>query len=90
MLCFIVCLIPAFGISYPTDLMFFQIFQSNSEDAEEQEQVPVASQEAPGLPQQIQGENEGHEEEAGAGREQGAEEKQIPVPRQREEPVQVT
>ena len=91
MLCLIVCLIPAFGICYPTDLMYFQIFQTlDSEDAKEQEQVPVASKEAPRLPQQIQGENEGHEEEAGAGREQGAEEKQIPVPRQREEPVQVT
>ena len=73
MLCFIVCLIPAFGISFPTDLMYFQIFQtqSDSEDAEEQKQVTVASSEAPRVPQQIQGEDEGHEEEAGEGREQG-------------------
>ena len=88
MLCFIVCL-PS---ELVTRLMYFQIFQTlnNSEDAEEQEQVPVASPEAPRVPQQIQGKNEGHEEEAGAGREQGAAEKQIPVPRQREEPEQVT
>ena len=88
MLCFIVCL-PS---ELVTRLIYFQIFQTlnKSEDAEEQEPVPVASPKAPRVPQQIQGENEGHEEEAGAGREQGAAEKQIPVPRQREEPEQVT